>query len=860
MRKLLFILLIGSFSSLSAQNNVYTFNAADGTPMKRYDTTITGWNARVLVRQDQDYNPDSTEVLIDMCGLGEVGSDTGRINDNGYGYWISNARWDGTVTLASGNHHPIIIVLQPSSAWPGESTTSGKIDVILGRWRIKKRAVHVSGLSMGGWAFTTLVTSDASSPYARAFKITSVVESGGANPNENTPYPDLFDQFADYGARGTGGNLLSFQQRLDGRDALNRVNRMNSNHAGSYFIETNFGAEGHSNFNDHYNPSTVNWTTSYAEVTSTTPAGGLSMSMGQWQLLQGDTTTNWGSPGALVADAGTDSAYLYDQGGVAVPFNLSGSAFNATSPSYSWAALAGNPASTTITSSSSASTTVTGANVPGFYGYELTVTDGTSDKDTVYMQLRDIMQRGLRECRTGTKQRRYLGDSLAAGRITTTEIYLQYVTRDGFLTNVMGGDTVVILKNPNNVNGYWTSITIGDISGNVGCPVVFVPDTSGITRVSAAAGGTRGWYIANADTNTTAHIKFDGGAWYNRTGIRHGFRADNSQYSYDSSDVITNSLNTGIAAQLIHHVEFTGWAFNNTGHGIQMKKNSDSTKQFTIWNNFRQRGNAVRYSYFYKTNYEGIYAGHTDWNGTSQAGNDGRTLMQDSLVIEKNVFHKTGLDGIQVANHGNGAIVRDNVVYQSGYRNGSSHRWSIFIGGNANGDMYRNTIVNARGPAGSLGSGTVQFYQNIIDSVNDGGNVESGMYVNKSAWTGNTDSLKIRIYNNIISRVAQTGNYSHIYVVNSAGLMGKGLIANNTIVSSKGTNIQTAASDTLSNNTVVSSLDLDASTLAGMDSYRVYKILRASAAGTPISFYDLSPITQQRGFRLRGKRFRFHLN
>lgn len=858
MKKLLLILFLLPLF-IEAQNNVYTFTAADGTAMKRYDTTITGWNARVLMRADQFSNPDSNEVIIDMVGLGEVGSDTSKISVSGYGYWISNARWDGTVTLASGNHHPIIIVLQPSSAWPGESTTSGKIDVILGRWRIKRRAVHLSGLSMGGWMATTLVTSDASSPYARAFKVTSIVESGGANPNENTPYPDLFDRFATVGARGTGGKLLSFQQDLDGRDALNRVNRMNSNAAGSFYIQTNFGARGHSNFNDHYNPSTTNWTTSNAEVTSTTPAGGLSVSMAQWQLLQGDTTTNWDAPGSLVADAGTDTAYLYDQGGVAVPFTLSGSAFNATSPTYSWAALAGNPASTTITSSSSASTTVTGANVPGFYGYELTVTDGTTAKDTVYMQLRDIMQRGVRPCRVGTPQRFYIGDSLAAGRVTTTEFYLQYITRDGFLTGVLGYDTVVVLKNPNDPNGWWTSGTLGDISGGPGCPIVFVPDTSGITRVSAAAGGTRGWYIANADTNTMAYVKFDGGAWYNRTGIRHGFRADNSQYSYDSSDVITNSLNTGIAAQLIHHVEFTGWAFNNTGHGIQMKKNSDSTKQFTIWNNFRQVGNAVRYSYFYKTNYEGIYAGHTDWNGTSQVGNDGRTLMQDSLVIEKNVFHKTGLDGIQVANHGNGAIVRDNVVYQSGYRNGSSHRWSIFIGGNANGDMYRNTIVNARGPAGSLGSGTVQFYQNIIDSVNDGGNVESGMYVNKSAWTGNTDSLKIRIYNNIISRVSQTGNYSHIYVVNSAGLMGKGLIADNVLVSSKGTNIQTAASDTLSNNTVVSSLDLDASSLAGMDSYRVYKVLRASAAGTPISFYDLQIVRQFGGRKQlhRGRKFNF---
>jgi len=814
-------------------------------------TTFDGKNAFVsLPASYADSAPKRYPVILFIPGNGEVGSDTNKLKQYGpHRYIRDSLQIKGIPHPVTGDTiESIIISVQPTSAWVSEAQVKEWIDSLrIGtRWRIDTFRINFTGLSNGAWAAHNHITNDT----FQAKQIASIVPMHGPITDNGATNAIKHGLMATYARKG--GLIWGFEDSIsDGR--LMNISRDSCNRAvpGSYRYtgrpEVNAG---HGGWNRWYSPN-------YTENVS-----GTTMNIYQWMLTRArpGAYEYWETPGALNANAGSDTAYLYDQGGVSVPFTLNGSQTGGTSPTYSWAALAGNPASTTITSSSSASTTVTGANVPGFYGYELTVTDGTTAKDTVYMQLRDMMQRGLRPCREGAKQRRYLGDSLAAGRITTTEIYLQYITRDGFLTNVMGGDTVVILKNPNDANGYWTSITIGDISGGPGCPIVFVPDTSGITRVSAAAGGTRGWYIGNADTNTTAYIKFDGGAWYNRTGIRQGFRADNSQYGYDSSDVITNSLNTGIAAQLIHHVEFTGWAFNNTGHGIQMKKNSDSTKQFTIWNNFRQVGNAVRYSYFYKTNYEGIYAGHTDWNGTSQAGNDGRTLMQDSLVIEKNVFHKTGLDGIQVANHGNGAIVRDNVVYQSGYRNGSSHRWSIFIGGNANGDMYRNTIVNARGPAGSLGSGTVQFYQNIIDSVNDGGNVESGMYVNKSAWTGNFDSLKIRIYNNIISRVAQTGNYSHIYVVNSAGLMGKGLIADNVLVSSKGTNIQTAASDTLSNNTVVSSLDLDASSLATMDSYRVYKVLRASAAGAPISFYDLSPLTQQRGFRLRGKRFRFHLN
>lgn len=871
MKKLILLLIYILPLAAAGQNNVYLFNAADGTPKKRYDTTIGGWNARVLVRQDQDYNPDSAEVIIDVPGLGEVGSDTADLSVNGYGYWISNGRWDGTVTLPSGNHHPIIVVLQPSSGWPGESTTDSRLDAILNRWRIKRRAVHVSGLSMGGWTWTTLITSDASSPYNRAFKVTSVVESGGANPNENTPYPDLFDRFATVGARGTGGKLLSFEQDLDnGRDAISRVNRMNSNAAGSYYIKTNFGTRGHSNFNDHYNPNTTNWTTSNPEVTSTTPSGGLSVSMAQWQLLQGDTTTNWSNPGAISADAGADFAVIYDQGGAARSFTLSGSSFNTTNPLFSWEVLAGNPSAVTITSPSSATTTVTGATAAGFYGFKLTVTESDDaeiqDKDTVYVQLRDLMQRGLRPCRTADKQKFYIGHELIPGRVTTTEIYMQYITRDGLLPSVQGGDTVVILKNPNHANGYWNSIQLGDISGSPGCPIIFVPDTSGITRVSAPAGGTRGWYLANADSNTMAFFYLNGEAWYSKTGIRMGFQSNNSQYSYDSSDVITNSLNTGLVGQLIHHAEITGWYMNNVGHGFQFKKNSDSTKPFTIWNNFRQRNIHLHHNMVYKSNYEGVYGGHTDWDGSYQAGNDGRTIMMDSILIEKNIFYKTGLDGIQISNHGPGAIVRNNLVYQSGYRNGSSHRWSIFIGGNANGSIFGNTIINARGPAGSLGSGVVSFYNNIIDSVNDGGNVESAIYVNKSSWTGNTDSLKMFIENNIISRVANTSNQSFVYVVNSAGLMGKGAIRGNTFVHPTKTLISqmvtTNAGDTVTGNTIQAAINLDTTALAEQESYRVYKeLLKTNVPGTPISFRDLQTQAQpQRGFRIKGKRLKFKFN
>jgi len=382
MRIILTILSLFLFTDSFSQNNVYYFNAADGTAKMRYDTTINGWNARILRKV---HITDSVELLGDVPGLGEIGTDTAKLNDNGYGYWISNGRWDGMVIYDGKNYHPVIAALQPSSAWPSETTTDSRIDALINRWPIKKRAVHVSGLSMGGWTWTTYVTGDAGSPYTRAFKITSVVESGGAKPDDNSPYPNRFDNFSTYGARGTGGRLLSFEQRLDGRDALTRVNRMNTIESGSHYIQTNFGSEGHSNFNDHYNPSTTNWTTSYAEVTSTTPAGGISLSMAQWQIAQGDTTTyGWSGGGGstIVANAGADQTHALNQAGNTVLSVAAASSNSEGTVSYAWTAITGNPASTTVTSPTDSATTITGANVAGYYKYELTVTDDNgSDKE-----------------------------------------------------------------------------------------------------------------------------------------------------------------------------------------------------------------------------------------------------------------------------------------------------------------------------------------------------------------------------------------------------------------------------------------------------------------------------------------------
>lgn len=832
-----------------------------------YDTTFAdgaGYNWKASVHLPADYYTSNKyyKLIMFIPGTGEIGGGYPALDTYGPLAYIDGG-WNGGVLLGNGTHYPILIALEP---WTDYATTGSRtatvVNAIVNRYRVQPGCVYATGLSAGGYAWKVMLTYDSPDtsppygPFPNADKIAALFDLQGVIPDVNA---DWYNRVRNFANNQYAGQYFGIWDNLDAERGIARFkDSMNAAVSGSgRVIVTN---------NGH---TATAWNAAYGSSSGAAPVNytidGVSQNVYQWLLRQGDTTFMT-SGSSIITDAGTDYAIVYDQNGAARSFTLTGGHVGGSSPTYSWSALAGNPSATSIISPSSSVTLVTGATAAGFYGYVLTVSDGVdSDTDTVYVQLRDLMKRGLRPCRTGDKQKFYIGDQLIPGRVTTTDIYAQYITRDDLLPNVQGGDTLVIVKNPNNDTGYWKWIFIGDISGSPGCPIVITGDTATRTIVSSSPGGVRGWYIGNGDSATVAYVKFDGGAWYNRTGVRFGLGADNGQYPYDSSDTPIYTLNAGVVLNLGHHVEFTGWAFNNSTYMFQVKKNSDSTNPFSIYDNYRFTGIKIHHNYGYKLGSEGMYLGHTDWNGTSQAGNDGRTLMMDSLEVAFNIVHKAGKDGLQIAGQRTNALIHDNLVYQSGYRNASSHRWSIFIGGNATGKMYNNTIVNARGAAGTLGMGIVEFYNNIIDSIGEGGNTEPAIYANKSTWTGNTDSLKFRVYNNIIKGVLKTGNNSFVQVDNLAGLMGKGTISNNifahptkTLISQM---VTTNAADTVTGNIIVADINIDTSFLGTMDSYRMYQVLRNTAPGTPISFYDLPSLVQpHRGFRIKGKRLRFKIN
>lgn len=848
------ILLIFCISSIFAQSTNIFFNAADGRAMRTYDTTIIGsgatWNARVTLPVDHFSKVDSTSALIMVVGLGEANGNWATLADNGWHYWLANG-WDGSVTLPNGVHHPIIITLQPNTGWPSETVTNVKLQQILSRYKIKrgvpgvkKSAVHVSGLSMGGWTWTTYVTGDAGSPYSYARIIASVFESAGANPNANTPYPQLFDQFAIYGNAGFGGNLLGFEQQLDGRDILNRVNRMNSNHSGSFYIRTNFGDGGHNNFNAHYNPNRTNWTTGSSNVIGTTPSGGISYSAAQWQLLQGDTVLPTSvDPSAIILNPLSPVVRIYSL--TSIPnFKVGATVNQGTPTSWLWQQISG-PTFLTLTGTTTDSITVSNITTPGYYTFQVTASNGSSsDTKTVQVHIRNLMDKNVSNCRSGGGLKFNIGNVLSGAQVSTTQIYVPYINRDNFFgQQIQGGDTIVIHANPNN-GGYWNTITIGDFGGNFGCPVVIMSDS--ITKIGASNGAFR---IATMDSNTVAHIKLDGLANRIKKGVVYGFQYDRNAFSHESNSIAL-TINLG------HHIEINGYSVKNAGVGFFIKKNSDSTNPFSIFDNYRFHNVNIHDFYMHRINGEGLYIGHTDIPGNSQAGNNGPTIIGDSLHIWRGIVDSSDWDGWQVSNFGYNARIHHVMTYRTGTKNQSSQQWAGFIGGSTSGDIYDNVSINGTGPFGTLGKGTVNMYNNLVDSINNGLSDADGMYISMSI-TGvkpPLDSLIVNAYNNVISRVVRNA----IFYANTSGAMKAGRIENNIYVGPVSKPFTSnVVGTTISGNTYQPSYNIDQN-WSGHPSYDVYKLVRSNP-GYSYSYFDLVPPNPNPEIKKIGLKKRFRI-
>jgi hypothetical protein len=246
------------------------------------------------------------------------------------------------------------------------------------------------GFSMGGWAWDIFVTyKPTGTDYSYYNKITSMVNIQGVNPSHQ--YDSTYHQPAQASAMppsATGSICSASKQVLDGRGIDGLTKNMNDSAAGSSnFLWTNFGASGHSNFNDFYNPSTTNWTLTNADVQlsngselQSPPAGG--QNVYQWALRQGDTTIYAYSSGSLTVSAGADID-LY----MPVDSTVLSAAITGTPTSISWVKLSGptqkKPWLAQPKTPTTANTKVQQMGI-GVYTYQVTVSHGvTTKRDTV---------------------------------------------------------------------------------------------------------------------------------------------------------------------------------------------------------------------------------------------------------------------------------------------------------------------------------------------------------------------------------------------------------------------------------------------------------------------------------------------
>ena len=344
-----------------------------------YDTAIAGasgsaWNMTIHLPPTYYNNTiDSFQAIIFFVGLGQVGTDSSQVAVYGPTAYLRSG-WNGGVVLGNGTHYPIIISIQPPAAWARPYDVKFKIDAILSRYRIKRDCLHMTGLSMGGWESTQFVAYQPTAgdlTYGRMVR--SVVDVEGVKPDDTydaTPaYPDKFVPWAEI-----GGKFWGFEQCNDFRDINTIVTTMDSAVTGSATYQpTCYGDGSHGFWENEYGPDT-NAPKSYVN-------GGVSQTIYQWMLRQGDTVSTLhpsGTPPTVTADSTQTITLPTDS--VTLTGTASGNG-GATISSTSWTKASGGSA--TITSPSSLTTKVTGLTA-GTYVFQLTATDNHSLSASAY--------------------------------------------------------------------------------------------------------------------------------------------------------------------------------------------------------------------------------------------------------------------------------------------------------------------------------------------------------------------------------------------------------------------------------------------------------------------------------------------
>lgn len=199
---------------------------------------------------------------------------------------------------------------------------------------------------------------------------------------------------------------------------------------------------------------------------------------------------------------------------------------------------------------------------------------------------------------------------------------------------------------------------------------------------------------------------------------------------------------------------------------------------------FVQRNTIIRNNYIHDTGGEGMYIGHSFYNGYQITSENQSYILYPheitGLKVYDNILKNTGYDGLQICCATEGTEVYNNTIYNYGTLNQSMQHSGIQIGAGTKLRCFNNTILDGSGTGiMMMGFGGSVIYNNLI--VNAGKNYftndpdvrEYGIFVDDRCTLPNTSFF---ILNNTIIKSKSDG--IRFYSLISR----KNLLANNLII------------------------------------------------------------------------------
>lgn len=781
-------MLLGTFVCILFSKNIYSQQTL---------TQINGWNAYVHLPASYSSSSASYPTIIFFPGLGEVGTNASAVISNGPGAYIAQG-WNGNVLVDGRTIEFIVISLQTPSAYPSESTINQRIQTIKSLYRVDNNRLYLTGLSHGGWCSTTFVTGDPlGGPYNYASQIAAVVEVEGVIPDDNSPYPNLFDNFA-----LSGGRLLGFEQAYDNRGMPTRINRMNATRANSgIYVQTNFGGGGHCCWNQFYGGQGVQPGNFLLD--------GKTQNLYQWLAQQSRNGTGLPANQAPTANAGADKILTLPANAVALAG--SGADADGSIASYQWTKVSG-PSTGTLSNAGSATANLSSL-VQGTYVYQLKVTDnaGATATDQVQVSV-NAAANAAPTANAGADKTITLPTSSvslsgsgsdADGSITSyswTKISGTGGTiaaATSAITNITGliaGTYVYQLKVTDNAGATATdnvTVTVNALIAppgacNTAAPTTYLLSQTGPGEIYRPNGSTwKGGDTIKITGTSYSVIEFNnvGGDECRplvimplTTVTTPAFRfKNNCRYIkvWGGKTPYGIKVNGGpIAITSCHHIEVDNIECTGGSTGVYCKQDVVYSDPMT-WNpNYRMTKFTFKNMWIHDVDGEGMYVGITQPSGltvkSTWSGLDTTIvpIRLDSVEIENCLVERCTWDGIQLSNARNGNKIHDNIVRNYGIINKSSQQAGIILGGNCNGDIYNNTITNGTGNGiEAFGYGVINIYGNTLDSCGyDGASNSNGTQGQQSIYCSDflngvevNPKQTINAYNNAVNHPKTAG-------------------------------------------------------------------------------------------------------